>query len=162
MINVEQCARNAPSIGVLVVAVIAMISTTIPHFKKHSDAWCQFAVLFVLAQVLNEMLKRALKHDMSYDWIHRPNGYDPQVCGVMKGSSGMPSGHTQAMFFLAMYVTLFHTSLRVPLVFAIPLWIVAVAVGYSRVRYECHTVLQVVIGAVFGIALASACFFVFR
>jgi len=59
---------------------------------------------------------------------------------------GMPSGHSQNIFFLATFLALyFKSSLK------LGLFLVAIYGAYLRVEINCHTIPQVVVGSIMGI-----------
>jgi membrane-associated phospholipid phosphatase len=140
--------RHAPITLLFVVVVFSLL-------QNRSQEAARLTLFFVLSHLINELIKRSLRHS-SLTCIHRPQGFDPHTCGVSSDTAnlGMPSGHTQAMFFLATYVTLARSSLKMPVAGCVLLWLLAFAVAYGRVHYECHTHFQVVMGALIGTAWA--------
>jgi membrane-associated phospholipid phosphatase len=61
----------------------------------------------------------------------------------------MPSGHAMTVAFLA-YVIIMKNATN-PMIGNLAGALVIIAVSYSRVKKQCHTVLQVVIGSLLGI-----------
>eukprot|EP00752_Nemacystus_decipiens_P004302 g3931.t1 len=75
--------------------------------------------------------------------------------GCINTGHGMPSNHTQYMFFFASFVSLYLwgrvsycTEAKLGLTSALVGW--AAGVGYSRICLQCHTLKQVVAGAAVG------------
>ena len=123
--------------------------------------WVLFLFLYVLQTILNHLLKHAFESHVNregFEWLKRPSGYHREACGVWESSpdGGMPSGHTQSLVFFATFVSLHHASLGIARGWLLPLWGMAIAVGYSRWAYECHTPIQIACGALLGAVLAFA------
>ncbi|CAN0125428.1 unnamed protein product [Scytosiphon promiscuus] len=75
--------------------------------------------------------------------------------GCVNTGHGMPSNHTQYMFFFATFMSLYLwgrvsycTEAKLGLTSALVGW--AAGVGYSRICLQCHTLKQVVAGAAVG------------
>ena len=92
--------------------------------------------------VLNYGLKRLVF--TSGKWTRRPS--TSESCGFGDvGDAGMPSGHAQSSFLFATFWSLLGQESW------IILYIHALLVAYQRVYTKCHTVPQVVVGAIIGI-----------
>jgi len=63
---------------------------------------------------------------------------------------GMPSGHAQAAFFMSvfMYLSLKHTNLLYLYLFF------SLLICYQRVKYQFHSISQVIVGAIVGLCFA--------
>tara|TARA_B100001094_G_C18165450_1_gene791775 strand:- start:820 stop:1449 length:630 start_codon:yes stop_codon:yes gene_type:complete len=68
---------------------------------------------------------------------------------------GFPSGHAQETSFIATILTLYFINKQKTNknIYILILWILNVLVIYQRVEAGCHTLLQVIIGNIFGIIL---------
>lgn len=114
--------------------------------------------------LLNECVNKLLKHYIREARpLRRPDAH---------GEFGMPSAHSQCMWFFAAYATLFalvrlnHRSLpnTVPLertsrcCVVAACWLGAAAVGFSRVYLQYHTSAQVYVGALVGATLGCGWF----
>ncbi|KAF2072017.1 hypothetical protein CYY_006680 [Polysphondylium violaceum] len=103
-----------------------------------------------MSEATNYVLKKSIKE-------HRP-----QMWKELRGkqSYGMPSSHSQFMFFFATLMTLFYLrkkinfkSQKLPLISLIGLYILAASVAYSRVHLYYHTSKQVFFGSMVGLIL---------
>jgi hypothetical protein len=81
-------------------------------------------------------------------------------CGAIpsityKESWGMPSGHAQSMAFATTYLILYlyYTKNKNISVFSSLLILLSLLVMFQRINSKCHSVLQVIIGTVFGVVL---------
>jgi dolichyldiphosphatase len=123
----------------------------------HRDTHEIFALMGL---VLNEGVARALKHMLLHprpaEWCH--------LLGTC-GSHGMPSSHSQCMFFaLALYGSLYARHARIRTAFSafigaaevLAVAAGAVVVAYARVHLHYHSIDQVVAGAVLGTLLGLA------
>ncbi|EGC31532.1 hypothetical protein DICPUDRAFT_39776 [Dictyostelium purpureum] len=103
----------------------------------------------LFSECTNYVLKKSIKE-------HRPTIWKE----LKKQSYGMPSSHSQFMFFFAVLMTLFYLKKRIrfgsslfPKVMLASLYFLAAAVAYSRVHLYYHTTKQVIIGSSVGIIL---------
>ncbi|HYP66702.1 MAG TPA: phosphatase PAP2 family protein [Thiobacillaceae bacterium] len=114
---------------VLQIAIPAAGLAGTLFYEKGWDGTVQFAESLATSQVIAEILK---------DVVHerRPNG------GCCKS---FPSGHTTAAFMGATFI---HE--RYGLEYAIPAYVAATFVGYSRVEAKKHYVHDVAAGAALG------------
>lgn len=145
--------------GKLLAYVSIIPALLIVHTASRAYSRREFSDLFILlGLVVNEALARAIKHA-----IQEPRPSTCQHLGVgMCDSFGMPSSHTQQMFFiLALYGLLLQSRLaRAPplpafdvvwgLMEVLVCGLSAVAVGLSRLYLGYHTSWQVACGAVLG------------
>ena len=82
---------------------------------------------------------------------------DPNNPAKKSTSFGAPSGHAQIMFTIATFISL---SLNNKL-YSILLYLLAVYGGYTRIMMNCHTLSQVIMGAIFGVIIGYLCFIVY-
>jgi undecaprenyl-diphosphatase len=110
-----------------------------------SLAWRRAApfVLVLLADALSDGLAALLKAAVG---THRPSGGGPLI--AIPHSDSFPSGHTATSFACATVLTAF-----VPRA-APAFYVLALAIGYSRVYVGVHWPLDVVGGAALGVATA--------
>ena len=90
----------------------------------------------------------------------RPKGAKDTGCFLTKkdipsNTYGMPSGHATSAWFFSIYVInkIFDSSMnQITKIVGISLFVsLALAIMYSRVKLRCHTIQQVILGAIFGI-----------
>jgi membrane-associated phospholipid phosphatase len=62
---------------------------------------------------------------------------------------GMPSGHAQATFYVTGFMFFIMKNKWIPIVFIV----VSLITLYQRVKYKNHTIEQVIIGSIVGIAV---------
>ena len=110
-----------------------------------------FLIGSVASILINYFLKGLIKQP-------RPNQdaflqtIERQYRGIIGfGRYGMPSGHTQLAVFITSYVWLATKNAYLTLFYII----VCIIVMYQRVKYEFHTISQVVAGAAAGVVVAS-------
>lgn len=98
--------------------------------------------VFVLFIVANELLNRFLKT------VIREKRPSELISDKMDSAYyGMPSGHSQHVFFSAMYLQLQGVEYREFI------WIVALITMYERVANNKHTIKQVIVGALIGLGV---------
>ena len=113
----------------------------VPFFILNNDR--KMLVKYLLNfLVLNPVLKYCIFRPLVGSLGHRPTGGSACLSGY-----GMPSGHSQALAFFAAYVFYSPKSTDYRRLAAVLLML---AVMYSRVENRCHTVPQVIVGAVIG------------
>ncbi|OMO73481.1 Phosphatidic acid phosphatase type 2/haloperoxidase [Corchorus olitorius] len=117
-----------------------------------------FALGILISQFINELIKTSVQQA-------RPS----ETCVLLEtcDSHGWPSGHSQYMFFFAVYYTLLSckgiglvSKVRVKWAALFLPWSLAFLTMYSRVYLGYHTVPQVFAGASLGIVLGLAWFWV--
>ena len=77
-------------------------------------------------------------------------------------SFGFPSGHAQESSFIATFFTLYclNKDIKYKYIYIIVLWIINILTIHQRVRIGCHTILQVIVGDLFGIILGSLSYYI--
>lgn len=123
----DRIEKNGDTLHLLILA--AGLGSTVVYEEGH-EGTIQLLKSFIVAKVVTEGLKRATHKT-------RPNG---NCC------SSFPSAHTSKAFMGAGFM---HK--RYGLEFAIPAYIAATYVAYSRVHADQHFVEDVVAGAAIGI-----------
>ena len=121
--------------------------------------------MILLADLSVKFFKSMKYPDFMYDITRRPKGAKNCGCYIdlnninkLSISHGMPSGHTQNIFFLTTFLTLYFKSTFKTLL----LGIIAFYGGYLRIKFGCHTIKQVIMGGLFGILLASISYFLLK
>ncbi|KAG1682496.1 Dolichyldiphosphatase 1 [Nymphon striatum] len=139
--------------------VILVSFVTLIIFRRDLHTIC-----FLSGNVINEIISLILKYT-----IRQPR---PTLSkGILYTEYGMPSSHSQFMWFFAIYFSLFilirlhHHNSSNPLdnawkyISVLTFVIGAITVSYSRVYLEYHTTRQVIWGAVIGAIFAILWFF---
>ena len=145
--------------GITLAPIFIMVMyATLVVFRRDMHTLAMLA-----GQLVNEAASVILKEIVSAPtsrWRHhavRPPGGD-------KTGPGMPSSHTQFMFFFATYSALFifrRATLEQPAVkpvLCLALETLAFLVAYSRCHLLYHTVEQVVVGGVLGVGFGVVWF----
>jgi membrane-associated phospholipid phosphatase len=71
---------------------------------------------------------------------------------------GMPSGHAQIVFFSSIYIWLAFKNIKISLVYLC----VSLITLYQRVKYNKHTISQVIVGSIIGSLMAALTYFFFK
>ena len=71
---------------------------------------------------------------------------------------GMPSGHSQFVFFSTMYVWLACKNIKTTLFYLC----VSLITLYQRVKYNMHTIFQVIVGSIIGSLMGALTFMLFK
>ncbi|EAL70188.1 hypothetical protein ACTFIW_003942 [Dictyostelium discoideum] len=132
----------------LIPIAIAIGVITLILFRRDVRTISIFLGL-LFSECTNYVLKKSIKE-------HRPTMWKE----LRKQSYGMPSSHSQFMFFFAVLMTLFYLKKRIrfgskilPIISVTFLFFLAAGVAYSRVHLYYHTAKQVFCGSFIGICL---------
>jgi len=71
---------------------------------------------------------------------------------------GMPSGHAQIVFFSSIYIWLAFKNIKLSLVYLC----ISLITLYQRVKYNKHTISQVIVGSIIGSLMAALTYFFFK
>uniref|UniRef100_A0A6C0EM81 Phosphatidic acid phosphatase type 2/haloperoxidase domain-containing protein n=1 Tax=viral metagenome TaxID=1070528 RepID=A0A6C0EM81_9ZZZZ len=123
--------------------------------------------VFLQDKILNTfILKKLIFGNMKGNWKYRPSNIPCEGCGLFADCSlcgkdklavkrhiGMPSGHSQTMCFSATFWTMYMLKKHSKSGIIIAIWLLALIIMIDRMRRNCHTMFQVTVGAVIGVAL---------
>jgi len=125
--------HNIGMYGVIGVNLYGLI-----ELRERQNVW----VVFILFMIANELFNRFLKTMIREE---RPS----ELISNKKDTTyyGMPSGHSQHIFFSAMFLQLQQIK------YAEFIWLVALITMYERVANNKHTVRQVIVGAIIGLGV---------
>ena len=125
--------HNIGMYGVIGVNLYGLI-----ELRERQNVW----VVFILFMIANELFNRFLKTMIREE---RPS----ELNSNKKDTTyyGMPSGHSQHIFFSAMFLQLQQIK------YAEFIWLVALITMYERVANNKHTVRQVIVGAIIGLGV---------
>ena len=111
-------------------------------------------IIAIIAVFGTGLLSEGVKHLIIGNRNPRPSGASDcdLLCinGLQEGKPGMPSGHSAMAAFFAGYY--FNKTDEVWI--KVALVIFATGVGYSRYTKRCHSIEQVIAGAMFGIIMS--------
>lgn len=125
----------------------------------------RYIIFFSLYIIFGELTGHLMKYIVlnifgNQNWNKRPNpcGLNNTGCSMFptkecSTSIGMPSGHSNSMGFLAMFITLYYTrnmNQNNPKYIIPIIWFISLIVFSQRIIIGCHTPLQVIIGASMG------------
>ncbi len=133
--NVSRAAEKTERVGDVLQLLVPAVAYGITHYVNDRDGRMQFTKSFLVTAATTHALKKGINAE-------RPNG----------GGRSFPSGHTSAAFQGAAFI---HA--RYGLEYAVPAYVAAAFVGYSRVHAGKHHVNDVIAGAALGVA-TSFCF----
>ena len=71
---------------------------------------------------------------------------------------GMPSGHAQIVFFSSIYIWSAFKNIKLSLVYLC----ISLITLYQRVKYNKHTISQVIVGSIIGSLMAALTYFFFK
>lgn len=115
--------------------------------KRHIATVLKFCICFVLSMIL-KMIFRANRRAKSFEFNSWSFGIFTDITDRLKGSYSFPSSH--AIFF-GMYFLMYPN----PITFAM-----LVLGAFYRVYYEHHTIYEVLLGALLGLAFEACCLLV--
>lgn len=140
--------------GIFALIVIALMYF---YFKRKQEALALlygFLISGVGAQILKHLI-RSPRPRIYFD----PGTYHSFIEGVtLSGSSGFPSGHTATAFAMATVLVLIIKNKK----WQLPIFVVTLLVGYSRIYLAHHFLVDVVAGAVLGLFSGVLAFHLFQ
>jgi len=115
----------------------------------------KYLVVYLLFAYISNKLNHIIKH-----WVKQPRPSTPRsIVGEKYGHGfGMPSNHTQSVFFALTFVYLVKRCMYI-LLFG--LFIAALTVT-QRFKYKAHTITQLCVGAGLGVGLAGSVYYVMQ
>lgn len=136
--------------------IILFISTIILLIKKSTLLYIYIIGMF-LNSILNYVLKGAIREPRPSEDIHIFNMElnSSNMTGKRQGFDrfGMPSGHSQSVFFSLMFIYLTFKNANITIFYLV----ISLLTIYQRVKFKNHTISQVVaglfVGSLFGAAL---------
>jgi len=153
---VEYEVGNAFSLFIALISLtpiaLVVVQAAIACYSKELS----FIYLFT-GQLFNEVINRTLKNIFKHN---RPEG-------AKRTDHGMPSSHTQFMFFFTTYFLLFlFTKVKFRSFMGKPLYVVSIlsltaSVAYGRLVMNMHTVDQVLVGAAFGTLIGTLWYLIY-
>ena len=140
-----------------IFAVVYSVAPVLVFLVSRNLQHIRWAIAVLAAPLVAEAIKRGTKLLGLEQWAKRPAG--ARDCdtwnrnGAQGGAPGFPSGHTAttAAFWVGAWILT-----DSPLVLFVGL-IATVVMGFARLQKRCHTLLQVVGGAVLGFLVSVLC-----
>jgi membrane-associated phospholipid phosphatase len=144
--------------------LIIIFSSFLNSILNNNQKELYFSVFLFMSDIFNHFVKtfvfKPLFGDKKIPFLGYGTRPQTKNCGLFinnkeSNSYGFPSGHSQIAWLFTTYRIL---NLKEKNKTPISLFLIALAslVSYSRVRWaKCHTVQQVVFGAIFGIIIAN-------
>ncbi len=129
--------------------LIMLLSTTAYTYTR-SEHLIIYLSFFALNMLINNIFKKYYKES-------RPNNrlyFNDSEKIHSKSTYGMPSGHAQSIAFSITFLYL--TTRSYPILLGSML--LALLTMYQRVKFNSHTVQQVVVGCIFGIVIGIIAF----
>jgi membrane-associated phospholipid phosphatase len=115
-----------------------------------------YLIVFFLGALISSIVNRLLKDTWKGKRPDHPIKFLASEHFVKKGAPyGMPSGHTQFLFFCIAYLFLACTSCSKWVYLSFVIALVAV---YERYVFHNHTMTQLVVGSVLGLVLGIAAY----
>ena len=135
---------------------IILFASTLFLLNNKQTLLIYYVVGIVINYFLNYVLKGIIKQP-------RPSG-DVELINIATHNGkrvgyeiyGMPSGHAQMAFYSVVFIHLALKNIKITVLYLL----VAVTTMYQRVKYQNHTVLQVVVGSLIGLVIGYI-FFIF-
>lgn len=112
-------------------------------------------ILLIIDNLLNKIFKYICKYFIPINGKRPKNAtncgcfIDLNNINKLATSYGMPSGHSQNIFFISTFLSLYFKSIYK----TIGLYLIAIYGGYLRIKMNCHTLYQVIIGSLLGILI---------
>ena len=121
--------------------------------------YCSYLSYYLIGYILNILLNYVLKGIIQQP---RPNEDKKLIEMALHNGKrfgydiyGMPSGHSQGVFYSTAFIHLVLKNPQITLIF----FLVSLNTIIQRVNYKNHTILQVLIGALVGIAFANIVYY---
>lgn len=108
------------------------------QLREHTHALSVFVLFMIANELFNRFLKTVIREERPSELISDKTD---------SAYYGMPSGHSQHVFFSAMYLQLQGIEYREFI------WLVALITMYERVANNKHTIRQVIVGALIGLGV---------
>jgi dolichyldiphosphatase len=127
--------------GLIPFCLFVVAFTLFVTRREFVSLYCMMGL--ILSDLLNKVIKNTIQQARPLD--------------SPKDDFGMPSAHTQFVFFTATFVLLllfrWKRNRLEDILWGGSLWVSAVIVAISRVYFRYHTPIQVIVGALLGIVL---------
>jgi membrane-associated phospholipid phosphatase len=139
---------NIISISTLVVYILPTVLYIITKKSYHLTAF----VGLIAVSAINEHIKHKW---VGYDSPRPQGAFDCDLLcsnGNQEGNPGMPSGHTSTAVFFAVFYWRYTTNPTIHFI----LISYAILVALSRYMKRCHTIPQIMMGALLGFGMNAA------
>lgn len=127
------------------------------YFKRKQEALV-LLFAFLASGIGAQILKHLIRSPRPRIYFE-PGTYHSFIEGVtLSGSSGFPSGHTATAFAMATVLVLIIKNKK----WQLPIFVVTLLIGYSRIYLAHHFLIDVVAGAVLGLSSGVLAFYLPR
>ena len=140
---------------------LIIIITTLALLYNKPTLYYYYIIGVIINSILNINLKLLIREPRPLP-LKKANGNDNNNIGFEKLTHfhiyGMPSGHAQITFFSTMYVWLACKNIKTTLFYLC----VSLITLYQRVKYNMHTIFQVIVGSIIGSLMGALTFMLFK
>lgn len=149
---INETFRTLPFILLIITLIISILFNNIFSLLLF--------ILLIIDNILNKIFKNIFKY---YVPINGDRPKNAKNCGCfidinninkLSTTYGMPSGHSQNIFFITTILSLYLNNIYK----TIFLLFIAIYGGYLRIKFGCHTLNQVIIGGIIGIIFGYLCY----
>ena len=138
---------------------LILIITTLTLLYNKPTLYSYYIIGIIINSCLNITLKLIIREPRPLPLkkvTHNDNGAFVDLTHFH--TYGMPSGHTQITFFSTMYVWLACKNVKITLFYLA----VSLITLYQRVKYNMHTIFQVIVGSIIGTLMGAFTFLLFK
>jgi len=124
-----------------------LLATSIFFLKKKETLLTYYIFGYIINSIINIILKVFIKQPRPTEDINIFNASIAQGRRIGFDVYGMPSAHTQNVFYSTAFITF---ALKSPVISFVYL-LVSMNTSWQRIKYKNHTLLQVICGAAVGL-----------
>lgn len=117
---------------------------------KKSNYLFVYIIGFILDTMLNFLIKGIVKQPRPKGDINIFNPNEKQSPRMSSDIYGMPSGHSQHVFYSTIFIYLVFKNTNITFIYAV----ISILTLIQRVKYQNHYIKQVIVGALIGACLA--------
>jgi len=117
---------------------------------KKSNYFFVYIIGFILDTILNFLIKGIVKQPRPKGDYNIFKPLEQQSPRILSDMYGMPSGHSQHVFYSTVFIHFVLKNTNITLIYAI----ISLLTLYQRVKYKNHYIIQVIVGGLIGACLA--------
>jgi membrane-associated phospholipid phosphatase len=127
-----------------------LLGSSIFLLYKKSNYLFVYIIGFILDTMLNFLIKGIVKQPRPKGDYNIFKPLEQQSPRILSDMYGMPSGHSQHVFYSTVFIYLVFKNTNITLIYAI----ISILTLIQRVKYQNHFIQQVIVGGLIGACLA--------